>query len=307
MIRIRTSTTLCLMSASILLAGCKTLDTITQAGTSALVATGTISSSQATSINKSASAVGNAFDAITPSQEYYIGRTVAATVLSKNKAYTKMTPNNYLNKLGQSLALFSERPETFRGYHFLIMETEEINAFAAPGGLILVSRGLLRCCKSEDELAAVLAHEIAHVAQKHGLKAIKASRATAAVTTLTAEAGKTIAGEQLAELTKNFEDSISDIVSTMVNNGYSRDLEESADAGAVKTMVSIGYDPNALVTMLEQMKKNLKPDGKDFKKTHPSPDDRIAAVRKLITLPPVAVTAMPAARARRFNSAVGTL
>ncbi len=75
--------------------------------------------------------------------------------------------------LGQSLVIFSDRPETFGGYHFLLLDSNEINAFAAPGGLILVTRGMLQCCANEDELAAVLAHEIAHVEKKHGLTAIK--------------------------------------------------------------------------------------------------------------------------------------
>lgn len=294
-----------LLACVILVAGCKTLDTITNFSTTALVATGTISSSQATSINKSVSAVGKTFDSITPEQEYFIGRTVAAVILSKNKPYDKTSATRYLNKLGQALALFSERPETFGGYHFLIMDSDEINAFAAPGGLILVSRGMLRCCQTEDELAAVLAHEIAHVAQKHGLRAIKTSRITSALTTLGTEAAKNLAGGQLAELTKTFEDSITDITSAMVNNGYARDLEESADAAAIKTLQSVGYDPRALVSMLRQMQQRLNPDGKDFNKTHPKPADRISAIEKLIKTTPVPPDQAAPARQERFKGAVG--
>lgn len=298
--------TICIpfMVITLLLAGCKTLDTITDYSTKALVATGTISSTQATSINKTVTAVGKTFDSITPEQEYYIGRTVAAVILSKNKPYDKSTATQYLNKLGQALALFSERPETFGGYHFLIMDSDEINAFAAPGGLILVSRGMLRCCQSEDELSAVLAHEIAHVAQKHGLRAIKTSRITSALTILGTEAAKNLAGGQLAELTKTFEDSITDITSEMVNNGYARDLEESADAAAIKTLQAVGYDPRALVSMLRQMEQRLNPQGKDFNKTHPKPSDRIDAIEKLLKNADPADQPAPA-RLRRFKDAMG--
>ena len=297
-----------LLTCAILVGGCKTLDTISDYSTKALVATGTISSSQATSINKSVSAVGKTFDSFTPEQEYFVGRTVAAVILSKNKAYDKISATRYLNRLGQVLALFSERPETFGGYHFLIMDSEEINAFAAPGGLILVSRGMLRCCQTEDELAAVLAHEIAHVAQKHGLQAIQKSRVTSALTILGTEAVKNLAGGQLDELTKNFEDSVSDIISTTVNNGYARELEESADTAAIKTLQAVGYDPRALVSMLRQMQKRLNPSGKDFNKTHPKPEDRIVVIEKLINSSAPATPSQAApARQERFKDAIGSV
>src|SRR4029077_1325120 len=128
------------------------------------------------------------------------------------------------------------KPETFGGYHFLLLETDEVNAFAAPGGLILISRGMVRCCKSEDELVAVLAHEISHVDHQHGLKAIRKGRLTSALTTLGAAAGKSLGGAELAQVTQAFEGSITDITSTMMNSGYSRTTEFQADQGAIAIM-----------------------------------------------------------------------
>ena len=156
----------------LLAAGCETMEMAGELGAAVGEATGTINRQQAESITKGAAAVGKTFDDITPEQEYYIGRAVAATVLSKYKPYDISAGNEYLNVLGQGLALSSDRPETFGGYHFLIMDSDEINAFSAPGGLVLVSRGLIRCCPNEDALAAVLAHEIGHVEKQHGLRAI---------------------------------------------------------------------------------------------------------------------------------------
>jgi predicted Zn-dependent protease len=89
------------------------------------------------SIVKSYQAVSKSFEDITPQQEYYIGRTVGARILQKYKPYDNPAANRYVNTLGQTLAQASDLPETYGGYHFLIQDSDEINAFAAPGGFIL--------------------------------------------------------------------------------------------------------------------------------------------------------------------------
>ena len=280
-------------------AGCST---VTQMGTAVGQAAGVVSSGQAESINRSAQAVEKTFQDITPEQEYYIGRSVAATVLATYKPFDLQRANAYLNLLGQTVAQFSTKPETFGGYHFLLVDTDEVNAFAAPGGLIMISRGMMRCCTSEDELVAVLAHEISHVDHQHGLKAIRKGRLTSALTTLGVAAGKSLGGQELAQVTEAFEGSVTDITSTLMNNGYARTTEFEADKGAVAILKKLGYPPAALVAMLEQMQKQLKPGGRDFAKTHPSPEVRIAELKKL------AGTATPspasAVRQQRFQQAM---
>ena len=290
------------VTSALLLAGCETVSTLTDIGVSA----GSITESQAESIQKSAKAVAKSFEDITPEQEYYIGRAVAAVVLDKYAPYPEARANDYLNLLGQSLALASDRPETFGGYHFLVLDSDEINAFAAPGGLITVSRGLLRCADGEDAAAAILAHEITHVAKKHGLQAIKTSRITSALTSVALTASQTAGSEDLAALTSTFQDSITDITSTLVNSGYSRALEIEADSGAVAILQRVGYDPKALVRMLKIMEKRLKPGGPDFAKTHPDPKDRIKDVEK--TLAGKAPSpASPQQRAARYTAALGKI
>jgi len=286
-------------------ASCETLDMVTELGTSIGVATGTIDESQAESINKSTSAMGKAFDRLTPEQEYYIGRAVAASILSSYKPYDNKTANIYLNTVGQALAMVSDKPETFGGYHFLIMDTDEINAFSAPGGLILISRGMLRCCKNETEVAAVLAHEIGHVENEHGLRAIKKSRWTSAFTILGAETAKNLGTEELAELTKSFEGAITDVTSTMVNSGYARKLEREADASAIVIMKRIGYNPNGLKNMLQTMGRLMAHDDRGFAKTHPSPADRIADISD--ALQGVGPVTPNAVRAARFKQALGNI
>ena len=289
----------------ILLNGCKTMDAVTQIGTSIGVATGTIDQSHAKSIQKSAKAIARSFEDFTPEQEYYMGRTVGAVIVSKYRSYNNPQVNRYINLLGQTLAQASDLPETFSGYHFLVLDSDEINAFAASGGLIFVTRGMLRNCRNEDAVAAVLAHEIGHVQYRHGLQAIKKSRVTTAVTTLAIEGTKSFGGADLSKLLNAFEGSIADITSTMINTGYSREFEQQADQAAVTILKRVGYDPNGLIEMLNVMQDRLKPGGLDFAKTHPSPVSRIADIQKNIG--PYSAVDEPASRQKRFSEFLGNI
>lgn len=285
---------------AVLQAGCASLATV---GAAVGEAAGVITPEQGKSMIRVGEAADKTFADITPEQEYYIGRAVGATVVSQYKVFDQNRANEYLNLLGQSLSLASTKPETFGGYHFLILETEDINAFAAPGGLIFVSRGMLRLCKSEDEVAAVLAHEIGHVELQHALRAIKGSRITSALTIIAMESAKNFGGEQLAQLTTAFEGSITDITGTLMNSGYARKQERQADQSALRILQSVGYDPRALSRVLDEMQKQLKPGGHDFAATHPPPADRIKDIQELLAGVPVA--SVPDIRIKRFNKALG--
>jgi predicted Zn-dependent protease len=294
-----------LMFLSVIVTGCKTIDEAADIATALGTATGAITEDQAASISKSAKAIARSFEDFTPEQEYYIGRTVGAMALAKYQPWDNAMANGYINLLGQTLAKASDMPQTFGGYHFLIQDSDEINAFAAPGGLIFVTRGMLRNCRNEDAVAAVLAHEIGHVQAKHGLQAIKAARVTQALTIIGLESAKSLGGEDLAELARTFEDSISDITATLFNNGYSRSFERQADMAAVNILQRIGYDPNGLVDMLQVMELRLKPGGLDFARTHPSPTSRIEDIRKIIG--PYVAIKKPKRRQARFKRALGNV
>lgn len=287
---------ICLVAALALIqVGCSTVADIG-------VASGVITPEQGQSIVKTGEAFGKAFEQITPEQEYYVGRAVGATVVSTYKVYDNSTATHYLNVVGQTLGQASDKPETFGGYHFLILDTDEINAFAAPGGLIFVSRGMLRLCKNEDQMAGVLAHEVAHVNHGDAIRAISNSRWTQAFTILGTEGAKSFGGEQLSQLTSAFEGSIDDITKTMMTSGYARKQEKQADTAAITYMKRVGYNPHALADVLENMEKKLKPGGHDFAATHPPPEKRIADLRGLVgdaTSP-----AVPAGRAQRFARAM---
>lgn len=281
-------------STALLQSGCATIAEIG-------AASGVITEGQAQAIVRTGDAFGKALEQITPEQEYYVGRAVGASIVHQYGEFRNEDLTRYLNVLGQSLAMASDKPETFGGYHFMVLETEDINAFAAPGGLIFLSRGMIRLCQTEDELAAVLAHEIAHVNLGHAISAISNSRWTSAFAVLGTESMKNLGGEELAQLTTAFEGSIQDITKTLVTSGYARGQERQADALAVKILNRVGYDPSALVTMLQHMEKELKPGGLDFAKTHPPPAARI---RDLTALTGGRTAAVPAVRRDRFASAL---
>ena len=250
------------------------------------------------SIKRTAAAVGKTFKDITPEQEYYIGRSVAATVLKHYPPYADKQANRYVNLVGQSLAQASERPETFGGYHFLILDSEELNAFAAPGGLIFVTRGILRTCAGEDELAAVLAHEISHIEKNHGLSAIKQDRLVSALGILASEGTKALSGGQLTLVVEAFEKTVGDVASTVLQRSYSREAEREADGSTVAILRRVGYDPRAFVNLLREMDKDPASRAGYFAKTHPDIEARIRTIEARITTPS---TDAPQKRKARFK------
>ena len=240
----------------------------------------------------------------TPEQEYYIGRAVAANLLATRTVWDNKAATDYVNVLERALVIYCDQPETYGGYHVLILDSNEINAFSAPGGLILVTRGLLRCATSEDGVAAILAHETSHVVLRHGLKSIKDARSTqAAMAVLNAAVPET------QQLLGPFNDVVNDVVKNLVTNGYSRDYELQADQMALKIMRAAGYNPQAFDDMLKVMKTKLTPGGLDFAKTHPDPVVRETAVEKTLSAePPVTVSpAAATARQARYRAALGNV
>ena len=284
---------------------CATIETATTLATAVGEHAGVISHSQAESVRKSTVAVSRSLEDFTPEQEYYIGRAVGAVVLSKYPAYANTQVNQYINTLGQTLAAASNKPEIFGGYHFVVLDSDDINAFATPSGLIFVTRGLIRCCPTEDALAAILAHEIGHVQLRHGMQSIEKARVTEALTVLAQEGAKTLGSREVAQLAETFSGAISDIANSMINNGYSRTFEYQADQASVVLVLRVGYNPEGLVDMLTVMEKKLKPGGLDFAKTHPAPRDRITEIQSHNqTFTPVAT---PNIRQERFLKAIGPI
>jgi predicted Zn-dependent protease len=259
------------------LAGCAGLDSMVNKASDMAVARGTLSSDQAAGLKKTSAAFRKSAEEISESEEYYIGRSVAAQVLSRYKTVDDPKLHRYLQAVLQVVAMSSDRPVTFKGYHVQVLAADEMNAFAAPGGFVFVTTGLLKKVENEDQLACVLAHEVAHVARKHGLKTIKTARLTSAFTILGTEAAKNYTNDQVAQLTKSFEGSIDDIVGKLVVDGYSRDKEFEADRYGALFASHALYHPGALPRFLGKL-EGAK--GGGLLKTHPAAEDRIAALQK---------------------------
>jgi predicted Zn-dependent protease len=229
---------------------------------------------------RGANRMRKSFQDLDPSEEHYIGRSVAAEILALPQYPLEDDEARlaYVERVGMGIVATNDavrRP--FLDYRFGILATDEVNAFACPGGLILVSRGLLAQTKSEDELAAVLAHEIAHVTLRHGLAAIQKANLIEAFKYLGAGAAQaTMDPEELAKVTSLFDDSVGDIVQTLVTNGYSREAEVAADELGRRFLATTGYDPQALGRVLERMGAAGGQGG--MFATHPAPKDRIEAL-----------------------------
>jgi len=216
---------------------------------------------------------------ISDSEEYYIGRAVAARLLARSSLSQNKDATLYVNEVGETVAKKSSMPRTYRGYHFGILETSEPNAYACPGGIILITRGLIKECQNEDELAAVLAHECAHVAHKDGVKSINKARWTEVLTSTGAEAARQYGGGVAGSLVSMFESSIDDVFKTLVVNGYSREAEGNADREAVTTLTRAGYDPGALAAILSRL--NSRGGSSGIFRSHPLTADRVQAVKTL--------------------------
>ena len=251
-------------------------------------------------IVKTGQALRKGFADLTPQEEYYLGRAVSARILGQYRVLGDDGRTAYVNTLGQVLARASSRPETFGGWHFLLLDTDEVNAFAAPGGFIFVTRGLYATCGTEEQLAAVLAHEVSHVTLRHGLGAIKNERLTEAFTILGTEAVKEYSKGQLQQLTAAFEGSINDIANKMIVSGYSQGQEYAADAEAARVAWRAGYNPAGLTEYLAALReKGRRGATKGFFSTHPPADDRLERAASSIQTDRL-VGETDAARTRRF-------
>lgn len=270
-------------------------------GAQTAAAAGAIDQNTANAISNSSQALASAAEEITPEQEYYIGRAVGANILTSYKVWNGSPAlTAYVNRICNAIVINSPRPELYNGYHVMLLDSGEINAFATSGGHIFITRGLIACANSEDALAGVIAHEIAHIQLQHSIKAIKTNRIThALLVTGTSTAGATT-GYNVNELTSILNESVGEIVSTLVNNGYSQQQEFDADSTALSLLAAAGYNPSGLIDMLKVLDKNQSGRPGGFNRTHPTPARRIASAERYTGSYRVADTS--AYRRSRFNT-----
>jgi predicted Zn-dependent protease len=222
---------------------------------------------------------------ISPEDEYYIGRAVGAHILERyNRPYIRNKDLSvYLNKICRALALHADGAAPFNGYHVMILDSPEINAFATSGGHIFISLGLVKAAASEDMLAAVIAHEIAHIQLRHGIEMIRDNRLSRELQELADRAGE-IAGQKAGIEARElfFVDAAKKIVDTMMINGFSQQQEFEADSLAVFLLASAGYEPSSLIDMLYVLERIGSGYSGGIFKTHPPARLRISNVERAV-------------------------
>ena len=215
-------------------------------------------------IAKQASNMGE----IDEERERYIGGDMAAKLLGAAPLLDNADLQKYVNDLGQWLALQTDRSGL--QWRFGVLDTNDINAFAAPGGYVFVTAGLLGRLQNEAELAAVIAHEIGHVVRKHHLVAIQDQAGSNILTNVMSIAADQ--DENSAEWNM-----LIDAGSDLYTKGLSRDDEVDADLVGVVILARAGYDPYALASVLQRL-GGVNPNDSTLAlmtKTHPAPDERL--------------------------------
>ncbi len=220
-------------------------------------------------------AVKQAFFSNDLHDEEQIGYAAAATLLGATHPIADADVQHYVNKVGLWIALQSERPDLH--WQFAVVDSDDIDAFAAPGGYVFITRGLFLRLNNESELAGVLGHEISHVVLKHHLKALQKA-ATASL------AGQ-VASYKMASNGEN--SMVFDQASTAARNLYSKGLDKDdefqADRAGVVLAARAGYDPYGLISVLQTL-ESVDPKSSRMQlllATHPAPEERIAALSKL--------------------------
>ena len=206
-------------------------------------------------------------------EEVEIGSGIASNLLGAAPLVPDENVQKYVNLVGRWVAQQSERPNL--EWHFGVLESNDVNAFAAPGGYVFITKGLLLKMNSEAELAGVLAHEIGHVLKKHHLKAIQKN----AQVGLFADALSIAAqqGKNTQAFTK-----IVGVGTELYARGLDKEDEFEADRISVVLAARAGYDPYGLPLVLDTL-ANLNPQDSSLAlmfKTHPAPTARLEALGK---------------------------
>ncbi|MFA5311531.1 MAG: Maf family nucleotide pyrophosphatase [Candidatus Omnitrophota bacterium] len=203
-------------------------------------------------------------------KEEQMGRSIAVQVEKAYKACVDPLMQKRVQDIGKKISAVSDRKDI--DYYFSVLDEDEINAFALPGGYIYINRGLVDKAENDDELACVLAHEVGHIVARHSIKKLQALQAYSVLRLLVAAAPSS--GEVGAA---------SDAAFTEILLGYSREDELLADQLGTRYAKLAGYDPNAMVSFLRKLqevnkRRPLAP--KSYFRTHPYVSDRVRVVKE---------------------------
>ncbi len=245
----------------------------------------------------------------TPGQEYYLGRAVAAQAIAKYGVDKDAARRRYVRMVGEAIVRTNSRlPANHGGYHFEVLDSDEINGVSGPGGFVLVTRGAVQACRSEAELASVLCHELAHCSKKHGEATIRKGKRFGGMIKTLASTGAAAAGANdvkfAAGLVQFFGEAAGEMARTSIEQGYGRNLEFAADAEGTFLLWDVYYDHTALRSYLTQLGTLNR--GHGHAGTHASPQVRAGALSAAIAQrrPFTFDDATRSARQARFDAAI---
>jgi len=204
-------------------------------------------------------------------EEISMGESMSMAVFVQlGKPHPDAALQRYVSLVGRTVARYSERPGL--PYWFAVIQNDQESvAVSLPGGYIIVTTGLLRKLKGENELACILAHEVAHVAQKHGLETTLRDTRFASLVEL---------GAAFDPEAEEYSELVDIAFDTLVHKGYDQGYEIKADLAGTRYAYMAGYHPEGLLPFLQQSVES----GVQFEffETHPDPAKRITEIRKLL-------------------------
>jgi predicted Zn-dependent protease len=245
--------------------------------TLAALATGTTAQAQFGDIfrkaTEKAQKVQQALKPMSVEEERDVGREVAAKLIAHFHLYNNDGLTRYVNLVGSSVAAQSERQDI--GYHFAVLDSNTINAFSAPGGYIFITRGALRLCEDESQLAAVLAHEVGHVAGKHVIHIVERDKALRSG--MDEAKAYTPGSEYLQKMSQG-------ILVKMLDQGLAPGDEFDADQRGVKYAHAAGYPADGLPSFLTKLDQATEQGGLSFwTRTHPPVKDRNQRIEQFLS------------------------
>ncbi len=209
-------------------------------------------------------------------KEVIFGREMAAIILTERKISPDQRLNRYVNLVGQSILRHTNRPEL--SYYFAAIESESINAYAAPGGYIFVTTAALDRMRNEAELAGVLAHEIAHVTDRHIVTALDIRDDDESMVAAISRA-VTVSTESTSVV---FAHAIRHALDLLFTRGLGAEDEHAADVQALFLSAASGYDATAYYGYLERIGPEVEAATGELDRTHPSFAERLARLGQII-------------------------
>lgn len=206
--------------------------------------------------------------------EIEFGKTVGARILGQYQVHSNKSLIRYVNLVGQVLVFNSPRQDI--EFHFSIIESSTINAYSTPGGYVFITTGAINIMRDESELAAVLAHEIAHVTKKHIVNELK----------IRGKDNSTVSGvTRLVRGSKDsaavaFQQTVDKAINLLLERGFKHEDELEADQVAITLLAQAGYDPESLGRYLKRLIKSAENNTNSKTNTHPATHKRLNILQK---------------------------